>query len=50
MDCIRVNRSGLVGYTKSKTAVLEALIRRNSLNLTGALDYNAGGVKDGIDF
>ena len=50
MDCIRTNRSRLVGCTKSKTAVLEALIRINSLNLTGALNYNAGGVKDGIGF
>ena len=50
MDCILVNRSGLIGCTKSKTAVLETLIRRNSLNLTGSLDYRAGGVKDGIGF
>ena len=47
MDFIRINRSELVGFTKSKTAVVETLIRSNSLNVTGTTNYNTGGVKDG---
>ena len=50
MDSTRVNRSELVGGTKSRTAVLEKLIRNNALNLTGKKNYNVGGVKDGVGF
>ena len=50
MDFTRVNRSELVGATKSKSAVVEKLICSNALNLTGTTNYNAGGVKDGVGF
>ena len=29
---------------------MEALIRANALNRTGAIDYNTDGVKDGVGF
>ena len=50
MDFTRITRSELVGFGKSKTAVLEFLIRTNALNLTGATNYNVNGVKDGVGF
>ena len=50
MDFKRVNRSDIVGRTKSKTAIVEALIRSNALNRTGVTNYNTFGVKDGIGF
>ena len=50
MDFTRVNRSEVVAFTKSRTAVLEILIRSNALNVTGTTNYNAGGVKDGVGF
>ena len=50
MDFTRVNRSEIVGSTKFTTAVVEALIRSNALNLTGSTNYNAGGIKGGIGF
>ena len=50
MDSIRVNRSELVGKSQSKTAVLESLVRANTLNLTGNLDYNKYGKLDTVGF
>ena len=50
MDFIRINRSELVGCTKSNSAVVEALIRSNALNITGTTNYNAGGAKDCVGF
>ena len=50
MDSIRVNRSELVGKSQSKTAVLESLVRANTLNLTGNLDYNKYGKLDAVGF
>ena len=35
MESIRVNRSEVVGKTQNNTAVLEALIRANALELDG---------------
>ena len=46
----QINRSEIVGTTKSKTAVVEALVRSNALNRTGVINYNAYGAKDGIGF
>ena len=48
MDSIRVNRSELAG--KSKTSVVEGLIRANALNQTGNVDYNENGKLDGVGF
>ena len=48
MDSIRANRSELVGRSQYKTCVMEALIRANALNRTGAIDYNTYGVKNGV--
>ena len=50
MDFTRINRSELVGWPKSKTAVVEALIQRNALNTAGTTNYNAYGTKDDIGF
>ena len=50
MDFNRVNRNDLSGATKSRTAVIESLIHSNALNRTGTPNYNADGVKDGIEF
>ena len=50
MDSVCVNRSELVRRSQSKTCVMEALIRANALNRTGAIDYNTDGVKDGVGF
>ena len=50
MDSIRVNRSELVGKSQNNTAVLESLVRANSLNQTGYLDYNENGKLDGVGF
>ena len=46
----QINRSEIVGRTKSKTAVVEALVRSNALNRTGVINYNAYGAKDGVGF
>ena len=43
-----VNRSDLVGHSKSKTSVLEALAETNALNYTGRIDYNEFGTKDEV--
>ena len=50
MEFKRVNRSEVVGFKKSKTAVVEALIQANALNRTGTANYNTFGHKDGIGF
>ena len=50
MELKRVNRSEVVGFKKSKTAVVEALIQANALNRTGTANYNTFGHKDGIGF
>ena len=50
MDSIRVNRSELVGKSQYNTAVLEALVRANTLNRTGNVDYNQYGKLDGVGF
>ena len=46
----QINRSEIVGTTKSKTAVVVALVRCNALNRTGVINYNAYGAKDGVEF
>ena len=46
----QINRSEIVGTTKSKTAVVEALVQSNALNRTGVINYNAYGAKDGVEF
>ena len=50
MDFICINRSDLVGTSKSKTAVLETLIKANALNQTGNIDYNKYGHLDCVGF
>ena len=50
MEFKQVNRSEVVGFKKSKTAVVEALIQANALNRTGTANYNTFGHKDGIGF
>ena len=50
MDSVRVNRSELVGKFQNNTAVLEALVRTNTLNRTGNVDYNQYGKLDRIGF
>ena len=50
MDFSRVNRSDIAGVSKSKTALVERLIRSNALNRTGVTNYNKHGVRDGIGF
>ena len=47
---IVVNRTEVVGRAKAKSAVLEAVVRSNSLNLTGHTNYNQYGSKDGKGF
>ena len=42
-----LDRSQLVGFSKSKFALVEAIGRANALNCTGKLDYNMFGEKDG---
>ena len=50
MDIKQINRSQIAGFTKSKTAVVEALVQSNALNRTGVVNYNAYGAKDGVGF
>jgi hypothetical protein len=50
MDAIRVTRSDLVGKSTSNTLVMEILIRANTLNRTGDVNYNENGLKDGVGF
>ena len=50
MNSIRINRSDLVGTSKSKTAVLETLMKANALNQTGNIDYNKYGQLDNVGF
>ena len=42
-----INRSD---KSKSKSALVEAVTRVNSLNMTGRLNYNMYGTKDGVGF
>ena len=50
MADIVISRSDLVGCSKSRSIIAETLVRNNALNLTGRINYNASGVKDGIGF
>ena len=50
MDSIRINLSELVGTSKSKTAVLETLMKANVLNQTGNIDYNKYGQLYNVGF
>ena len=45
-----VDRTEIVGRAKTKSAVVEAVARSNSLNHTGLTNYNEYGVKDGKGF
>ena len=50
MDSVRINRIELVGTSKSKTVVLETLVKANALNRTGNIDYNKYGHLDCVGF
>ena len=50
MDSVRIIRSELVGTSKSKTVVLETLVKANALNRTGNIDYNKYGQLDCVGF
>ena len=50
MGDIVISRSELVGNTKLKSSVVNAIARSNALNLTGNINYNVYGFKDGIGF
>ena len=50
MDSVCIIRSELVGTSKSKTVVLETLVKANALNRTGNIDYNKYGQLDCVGF
>ena len=43
-----VKQSEVVGNVKSKTMLVEQIARWNSLNRTGKINYNEGGIKDDV--
>ena len=45
-----LTRKQLVGSSTKKSAAIEAVARANALNLTGKVNYNVCGKKDGIGF
>ena len=50
MDFKQINRSEIVGWAKSRTAIVEGLVQSNALNRTGCINYNTYGTKDSIGF
>ena len=47
---VTITRKELVGNSKKKSVVVEAVARANALNLTGKINYNTGGTKDNVGF
>ena len=47
---VTITRKQLVGSSTKKSAVVEAVARSNTRNLTGRINYNSGGMKDNIGF
>ena len=45
-----IDRTEIVGRAKSKTALVDALSRYNTLNHTAQVDFNKYGEKDGVGF
>ena len=45
-----IERTAIVGRARSRQALVEALSRSNALNLTGHLDFNKYGKRDGVGF
>ena len=45
-----VDRLEIVGQSKAKSAVVQAVAKDNSLNLTGRVDFNKYGAKDNVGF
>ena len=47
---IIVSKQELCGRSQKSTRMLENVVKHNALNKTGLINYNKGGVKDGVGF
>ena len=45
-----IEKADIVGRSKARTVLLDALARSNALNCTGQVDFNKYGKKDGVGF
>ena len=47
---IIVSKQELCGRSQKSTRMLENVVKHNTLNKTGLINYNKSGVKDGVGF
>ena len=47
---IIISKKELCGRSQKTTRLLENVVKHNALNKTGHINYNRGGVKDGVGF
>ena len=47
---IIISKKELCGRSQKTTRMLENVVKHNALNKTGHINYNKGGVKDGVGF
>ena len=47
---IIISKKELCGRSQKTTRMLENVVKHNALNKTGHVNYNKGGVKDGVGF
>ena len=45
---IIISKKKLCGKSQKTTRMLENVVKHNALNKTGGINYNEGGVKDGV--
>ena len=47
---IIISKKELCGKSQKTTRMLENVVKHNALNKTGCINYNKGGIKDGVGF
>ena len=47
---IIISKKEMCGRSQKTTRMLENVVKHNVLNKTGRINYNKGGIKDGIGF
>ena len=47
---IIISKKELCGRSQKTTRMLQNVVKHNTLNKTGHINYNKGGVKDGVGF
>ena len=47
---IIISKKELCGRSQKATRTIENVVKHNALNKTGHINYNKGGIKDGVGF